>query len=496
MRRWATALVLATAGGFLLLSLWGRAGAQGSCSTYKVFSTGGSVTAGDMNSIQTTLTQTNMIPACMDDYSANATQMNATTDPNNAGAQSAATTLAGELERLRYVLRHVTGFSQWWTHFEDLNFADRGLRLHRTLATTFHTWLRIEGHTASAATRFHLVSLSIPGYTAGTMHPESALFLIHVGTTVRFMVGPGGDTHVGGTLGVHAAGLSHAPALFNLQYPQTGFFWPARDHLGVTVDNMEVARFHGAGLVLAPHAALTFRHASGSLHVSAVSLAAGSQVQLGDPNVATTMRGAGLTAGADRLVGFNASNTGLEAKQLSGSAGLLVTHQASGLALHFQGVRVLQTHLTAVGTGANTNETDLFRFTIPANTLGQDGQALRVTIAVTTATNANTKTMRVYAGNAAGGPVLLLTSGAIALNNGSWMGTLTFVRTGASAQLSTGRQSVNDSTILGAASSFVSSTALSFSSAIDLTLTGQNGAASASDVSARFWIVEFLPAPT
>ena len=201
----------------------------------------------------------------MDSYSNSASEMNANTDPNSSGAQSAATTLAGELERLRYVLKHVTGWSQWWTHFEDLNVGDRGLRVHRTLATNFHAWLRIEGHTASAATRFHLVALSIPGYTAGTMHPESALFLIHVGTTVRFMVGPGGDIHVGNTLALHAAGSARFPALYRYQHADTGLYFDTANHVGFTAGGLGVARIHAAGI--ATHAVL-FMHASSGNFVS------------------------------------------------------------------------------------------------------------------------------------------------------------------------------------------------------------------------------------
>lgn len=271
-----------------------------------------------------------MIAACMDSYSNNNSEMNLATDPNSSGAPSLATTLAGELERLRYVLKHLTGFSQWWTHFEDVNLGDRGLRVHRTLATNFHAWLRIEGHTAAANVRFHLVALSIPGYTAGTMHPESAMFLIHVGTTVRFMVGVGGDTHVGGTLGVHAAGSAHAPAVFNLQYPKTGFFWPFRDHIGITLDNTEIARFHGAGLILAPHAGVAFRSAVGGSHQMALRLRADDALEVGDPSKYTWVRGIGMTNGGNLLVGTALSGELLETKTISGT-GVTITHQTGQL---------------------------------------------------------------------------------------------------------------------------------------------------------------------
>jgi hypothetical protein len=47
---------------------------------------------------------TNGIPAQLDDYSANAATMRLNTDPGESGTESLATSLAGELERLRYTI--------------------------------------------------------------------------------------------------------------------------------------------------------------------------------------------------------------------------------------------------------------------------------------------------------------------------------------------------------------------------------------------------------
>src|SRR3972149_4893415 len=56
----------------------------------------------------------NGIPAQHDDYSTNAAQMQSTTDPYPAGAESLATSTAGELERIRYVLKQITNRAQWY----------------------------------------------------------------------------------------------------------------------------------------------------------------------------------------------------------------------------------------------------------------------------------------------------------------------------------------------------------------------------------------------
>ena len=56
----------------------------------------------------------NGVPAQLDDYSTNASQMQSETSPGTSGSESLATSLAGELERLRYVLRQMNGGAYWY----------------------------------------------------------------------------------------------------------------------------------------------------------------------------------------------------------------------------------------------------------------------------------------------------------------------------------------------------------------------------------------------
>jgi hypothetical protein len=56
-----------------------------------------------------------MQPLLIDDYSANQTQMQVVTDPGEVGTESLATTLAGELARLRFIIKEITGESYWYT---------------------------------------------------------------------------------------------------------------------------------------------------------------------------------------------------------------------------------------------------------------------------------------------------------------------------------------------------------------------------------------------
>ena len=57
---------------------------------------------------------TNFVPAGMDDYSANDSQMQTATDPYPGGATSRPTSLQGEIERLRYILAQITGKTYWY----------------------------------------------------------------------------------------------------------------------------------------------------------------------------------------------------------------------------------------------------------------------------------------------------------------------------------------------------------------------------------------------
>jgi len=56
----------------------------------------------------------NQIPTKMEDSSANVAGMQANTDPGDVGTESLATSLQGEIERLRFQLKAVTGEAQWY----------------------------------------------------------------------------------------------------------------------------------------------------------------------------------------------------------------------------------------------------------------------------------------------------------------------------------------------------------------------------------------------
>jgi len=56
----------------------------------------------------------NGVPLQLDDYSSTVAQMQSTVDPGEVGTESQATTLAGELERLRARIKSISGLDQWY----------------------------------------------------------------------------------------------------------------------------------------------------------------------------------------------------------------------------------------------------------------------------------------------------------------------------------------------------------------------------------------------
>lgn len=82
-------------------------------SAYKTWTSGEILTAADLNNTVTTINNSNQTED-IDDYSTNATEMRVNTDPYPAAAESLPTSLSGELERIRYIIKQITGKSQWY----------------------------------------------------------------------------------------------------------------------------------------------------------------------------------------------------------------------------------------------------------------------------------------------------------------------------------------------------------------------------------------------
>lgn len=142
----------------------------------------------------------NLGPSGVDDYSTNATQMRITTDPGEVGSESLATSLAGELERLRFAIREIKGTSaaQWYstasTSLTDLSSAiGSGLSANRIAS----------GKTSSQSSQLRAL---VPGGTT------ASLTLTASGTPFVYYIN---DSQYSLTANVVVTGLSGAPASNN-----------------------------------------------------------------------------------------------------------------------------------------------------------------------------------------------------------------------------------------------------------------------------------------
>lgn len=126
------------------------ANAAGGCALYTAYSDGQSLTAASLNSSFERVGQTNMIVTCMDDYSLDNTEMRLVTDPYPGGTESRATTLAGELERIRYVLKRLSGWSQWYTHSEGVVVPSRDIANTAVPVTNTVTETSVYSYTLAA----------------------------------------------------------------------------------------------------------------------------------------------------------------------------------------------------------------------------------------------------------------------------------------------------------------------------------------------------------
>jgi hypothetical protein len=147
--------------------------------------------------------------------------------------------------------------------------------------------------------------------------------------------------------------------------------------------------------------------------------------------------------------------------------------------------RILNVSTAQSQTGADTNETDLWSYSLPANTLSANGKVLRVTVMGITGATANNKTVKVYFGATA-----MTFFGPTNFNNTPFICQAIIVRTGASSQILYRFMSAQGTTYgnVGGSATPAENTA----GAITIKVTGTNGTAAAGDVVFKTAIVEIL----
>lgn len=138
--------------------------------------------------------------------------------------------------------------------------------------------------------------------------------------------------------------------------------------------------------------------------------------------------------------------------------------------------------LTQVATAANTVETTLQTYSLPANAFNNNGISVRIKAWGSFAANANNKTVKLYFG-----AVSFVNSGAVAGNNVKWIIEGTVHRVGATSQKCNGHF-IYGTTEVGVQNNAATETD---TAAIVIKVTGQNGSSSASDIVCEGMIVDF-----
>ncbi len=145
------------------------------------------------------------------------------------------------------------------------------------------------------------------------------------------------------------------------------------------------------------------------------------------------------------------------------------------------------TSATGPATGANTTETTLDSYTVPANLLSTDGDCLRIFVWGSTGANGNNKTMRIRFGTGSPPPVPV-TLGPGAFNNQNWGFELVMVR------VSSTETEIGGYTIVNALFPLTSPQgSLDFTVVNTLLITGQNGSSVANDIRLRGFRVTWEP---
>jgi hypothetical protein len=165
--------------------------------------------------------------------------------------------------------------------------------------------------------------------------------------------------------------------------------------------------------------------------------------------------------------------------------GVPVIPEGTGTALAIPSGVVRESVSTAqTGTAADTNETDLYSYSLPANTLSTDGKIARVTVWGSFAANGNAKTIKGYFNGD------IIVSAGTSTSGQGWRMVFEIIRTGATAQISAGEIVYGNSG--GSVCNAPATSSGATTGALIIKMTGQNGTASANDIVRKGAFVEIL----
>ena len=144
----------------------------------------------------------NLTPSGVDDYSTNATQMRLQTSPGSSGSESLATSLAGEIERLRYVIQRLMGTgTTYWYDAPPTTLADIATAISGTGLPTYRI---VSGRTTGNSSQLCALIPAGGSSAAVTLSASVTPFIYYIGGT-QYSI----------TANVTLSGLSLAPALAN-----------------------------------------------------------------------------------------------------------------------------------------------------------------------------------------------------------------------------------------------------------------------------------------
>jgi hypothetical protein len=137
------------------------------------------------------------------------------------------------------------------------------------------------------------------------------------------------------------------------------------------------------------------------------------------------------------------------------------------------------------GTSAGTTEETLATYTLSAGYVANNGESIRITAAGSFGANAHTKTVKIKVGSNT-----YVTNAATTAPNGvSWVATVLIKRTGATGAVAIGSLLIDTEY---AENVNINKSGITWGSANTITVTGQNGSASANDIVCSIVDIEHL----
>ena len=215
---------------------------------------------------------------------------------------------------------------------------------------------------------------------------------------------------------------------------------------------------------------------------STLNLATDGKILIGDSSTGaatyvlsgdvTMSKGGVVTIGASKVL--NAMINSMDASKLTGTVDVArIANDSLGNELLSE-ITKIDYNTSVVGTSAITTEETLFTSSLAAGLLAADGMGIKITVSGSVAATANAKTIRLRVDN----NVISYNKVTTSPNNLKWKIEAFILRSGATSCIATG-----DFTFSSVASDLdLTTPAITWANAIDVSVTGHNGTAAVNDI--------------